>query len=685
MKLVSDAQDFISLLKNNREWLMTRTLAYAHQKNLTDPQKSLQEAWRNSLNEITSVIIHTLESEDSTRLSTDQMESVFLFGMMQAKSYRLWGNNLAGYLVQFGFQRQAYYDLLEQEGLDENIRSQCTRFLLQFFERMEAGCLNEWTTAFPQGTADGTDFMNPERDEEKHKYLTVFESLITPIILLDNENTILNFNLEAAKLFGLLKVSDDLQINSKLSHSGLKRIDEAIHRLIHKDTKEDIFETVVDTEEGQKYFNVFLKKSLDQNGRHKGSIIMLQDLTEQHTTAHNLREAKLRAEEADKLKTAFLANMSHEIRTPMNAIVGFTELLLNENYKETEQKEFLRLIKNSSRDLLHIIEDIIDIAKLESRQLKIKYKPCKVYDMLTDLLVVFQETLRRYGTQGEVELRLKVDKRDRQLIMFADGERLKQVLTNFLSNATKFTNEGNIEFGYRTVDESNLLFFVKDTGTGIPQNMKDRVFDRFFQLEEHQPLNFGGAGLGLAICKNIVTLMGGKIWMDSVLGQGSEFYFQLPLREAAKISPTSKAEVSRNVNDRLNLKNKCILVAEDDEINYQYLEEILVRTGARILRAENGLEAINLAESEEKIDLILMDIKMPQVDGIEATKYISAIRPDIPIIAQTAFAMEDDKLKCLQAGCTAYLTKPIERQKLYILLERYIQSNSLRESIVNTK
>ena len=512
---------------------------------------------------------------------------------------------------------------------------------------------------------------------EKNKYLTVFESFFAPIILLDENNNIVNFNLAASKLFTNIRIAGANYYNDQILAQSLKGVNENLKELVSSTGEQLSFETYLDTENGKRFFQVILKKMLDVSEKFKGTIIMLDDLTHRKEIEQSLQIAKAKAEEADKLKTAFLANMSHEIRTPMNAILGFTELMLSSDQGKKERSEFLKLIRKSSGDLLNIIEDIIDIAKIESNQIKIKYKICKPYELINDLNAVIKETLRNYGSFGEVELLVKVNEKEKDICFYTDGERLKQVLSNLLNNAAKFTNRGFIEFGYKLVNQSNLFFFVRDSGPGIAEEMKDKIFDRFTQVEDNNSMNHRGAGLGLAICKNLINLLGGNIWVESIVGKGSDFFFQLPLREIPdELRIATSVKPSEIIESDLYWNDKHILIAEDDDSNFMYLNEIFKRTKAKVYRAKNGLEAINIAEAEENLDIILMDIKMPEIDGLEAAKYISSIRPEIPIVAQTAFAMDGDKAKCIKAGCCAYITKPVDKQKLLFLMEKYISDKS---------
>jgi signal transduction histidine kinase/CheY-like chemotaxis protein len=691
MTLSQELQDFVSLLENRREWLTGRFSGYAAD-NFSGQILTSGENSDLTVNEINKTLIQTIKTCGFT-IPDQPGHDIFMddpaagFGMQKAKELKAAGLTLNAFMTLVRYYRQTYIDLYNQGSPGDPLHDKYIFYTHSFFDRIELGYISEWIAGNPG--LPSNYILEADRDmfSDKNKYLTVFECLYTPLILLDESDCVQNFNLKAAQLFENLKTGYNLFTEDAFPSTNLKILGEKTRKIINSGDEVSVFDSEIDTQSGRKYFKVIVRKFLNIDNQYKGAILMLEDLTESHQTEEKLKESKLHAEEADRLKTSFLANMSHEIRTPMNAIIGFAELLLGGNYKNSEERNFLKLIHSSSKDLLHIIEDILDIAKLESKQLKIKYKACKIYGIFTNLYAIFSDTLRRYGTDGDIELVLKVDEKDRNQAIFTDGERLKQILSNFLSNSAKFTSKGFIEFGYKILDDSAILFFVRDSGTGIPESMKEKVFDRFFQVEEHQSLNPGGAGLGLAICRDLVNLMGGKIWVESTLGKGSGFYFQIPCQitvaESKKIHslPRMRKQVAA-----INLKGKCILIAEDDEISYMLLRETLLRTEASILWARDGLEAINFAESMEKLDLILMDIKMPGVNGFEASKYISTIRPEIPIIAQTAFALDGDRSKCLEAGCCAYITKPVNQDTLFLLIERYILSGSIsHRTLIGTK
>jgi signal transduction histidine kinase/CheY-like chemotaxis protein len=378
------------------------------------------------------------------------------------------------------------------------------------------------------------------------------------------------------------------------------------------------------------------------------------------------------AEESDKLKSAFLANMSHELRTPMNAIIAFSNFLREPDVNNEKRDEYLDHITTAGDSLLRIIDDIIDIAKIESKQLKLFIQPTNINRLLNELYNVFCE-LRKKDNKKQIKLSQKMDC-EFNYIINTDSQRLKQILTNLIENAFKYTDKGKIEIGFETTNQA-VVFYVSDTGIGIPKDKLNLIFDRFYQLNHLKDRSAGGTGLGLAISKNLVKLLGGKIWVESVQGKGSKFSISIPVESIKKqINPVFKLEEKKNeiLKPGYNWNNITILVAEDEDLNYKVLDTCLTRTNAHIIRAKDGASAVEICKSQ-KIDLVLMDIQMPGMNGYEATQEIKRMNNRTPVIAQTSFAMVGEKERCLQAGCDDFVTKPLNISSLLNKIENYIK------------
>jgi signal transduction histidine kinase/PleD family two-component response regulator len=384
---------------------------------------------------------------------------------------------------------------------------------------------------------------------------------------------------------------------------------------------------------------------------------------EKEKRASELIIAKEKAEESDKLKTAFLQNMSHEIRTPLNGIIGFSTLLTYEDVSQEEIKEYSTIISQSGNRLIEIVNNVLDISKIETGQIIIEPKAIVIDEICADLLNFFTPVARA----KKITLNY-VNQNDKTQKIYTDEAKLHQILTNLINNAVKFTKTGSIDFGFET--KGNFVqFYVKDTGIGIPAELHDKVFIRFIQAEQSMTKNYEGAGLGLAISKGLVELLGGKIWVESVVGKGTTFFFKLPdvtAKEQAKAE-----EVYTEVPGKKSQKK--ILIAEDDWASFQYLSRMLTKSVVSFIHAENGEQAVELARSNPDIDLILMDIRMPVMNGIDAARLIKQFRPDLPIIAQTAYAFSEEKDTILSTGFDEYLSKPLQYSRLDELIKKYMK------------
>lgn len=381
-----------------------------------------------------------------------------------------------------------------------------------------------------------------------------------------------------------------------------------------------------------------------------------------------LVRAKEKAEETDKLKTAFLANMSHEIRTPLNGILGLTQLMHNPSLEEETRKEYLSLITVNGRLLLNLVNDIIDISRIESNQIEINEDIFSLSHLFQDLEKFFKsEIMARKKDNLHLTISKCVNTSDN---LTGDNHKIRQVLTNLLSNAIKFTSKGDIEVGSRIKEDDTILFYVKDTGIGIPAEQLESVFNRFTQVDQSLTRSYGGSGLGLAICKGLVDKMNGKIWAESDGINGSVFYFTLPYRPSANEPIIVSGEIEEI--EKINWKDFCILVVEDNYVSFRLLQVSLQKTGVNILHADTGYKAIEIVEQNPDIDLVLMDIQLPVLNGYEATKKIKKIRPQLHVIAQTANATDEDRVSCIVAGCSDYITKPINLDRLFEILNKYL-------------
>ncbi len=519
------------------------------------------------------------------------------------------------------------------------------------------------------------DITNLSRSlQELHMEREYLEALLENmpyyIFFTDRNHRYIRINSKMAKL---LRVSDPNEATGKGNEAFFSR------RVARKMLEED--RNIIETGEAMLNRIIFFEDEgvdgfwmeknkipiRDERGIVTMIIGIFKDVSGMMKIETELKEARDRAEESDRLKTSFLANMSHEIRTPMNGILGFANLLKDPDLLGEKRDLYLKHIEQSSKQLLNIIDDIIDISKIESGQLKISNRPVRINGIMDEMYSSFFHRIRGDAPgQKRVTFNLEKGVASSDFTLVTDDYRLRQVFNNLIGNAVKFTEDGKITFGYVLKNNRHIEFFVKDTGPGIPENMLDIIFDRFGQVNQESYSQPSGTGLGLPISKNLVKLMGGEMWVESKVNKGSVFRFTLPLvTELASDEP--RILIS---NKSYNWTGKKILVAEDEMLNWMFIKEMLRKSGAEILRAEDGNEAVKITR-KFKPDAILMDIKMPGLNGIEATRKIRTFNKTVPIIAQTAFVMAEEKAESKKVGCNHFVTKPLDRTVIMELIDSY--------------
>jgi CheY-like chemotaxis protein len=390
----------------------------------------------------------------------------------------------------------------------------------------------------------------------------------------------------------------------------------------------------------------------------------MRDITDRKNVTEALKLAKDKAETSDKLKTEFLNNISHEVRTPLNGILGFAEIMSEPDLSEEDKKDSLFMLHESSDRLLNTITNYMDISLITSGSLSVHKKDFIPGQVLRRIFDNFNPIC----FNRHLELTLEIPEKADNLSVNSDPEILHKIISHLMNNAVKFTEKGNISFGY-TIFKGEFEFFVKDTGIGIGKESINSVFNRFIKEDRGPSKITEGSGLGLSIAQGMSEVIGGKIRVESEVGVGSCFFLTIPVKEQVEtpLSPTPHKDFRKVTNGLL------ILVAEDDETNFYYLNALLSREiGSKVLHASTGREAIGLFKANPGINLILMDIKMPEIDGLEATRQIKLLKKDVPIIAITAYAMSGDEDKVMAAGCDGYLSKPISRKRLLEKMAEFI-------------
>ncbi len=398
-------------------------------------------------------------------------------------------------------------------------------------------------------------------------------------------------------------------------------------------------------------------------------VAVVRDFTERKIFEQELIFAKEKAEEANKLKAEFLHNLSHEVRTPMNGIIGFAEMLEDPDLSKEMRINYSKIVQNSSFQLLKIIDDILEISLLETKQIKVTKEEFCINDLLMALFS--QYSLK--AQERDIPIYIQKGLSQHQSKLMSDKSKLFKVLSNLLENAIKYTDEGFIEIGYR-IENETIVLYVKDTGIGISPKNIDKIFERFSQEEKEMSRKYGGLGLGLSIAKENAKLLGGDINIVSEKGKGSVFYVSIPYEPSGNRNQYVSNSVL-NENKETQSSRYKILIAEDEEVNYLYIEALLAGNPSfSLIHAKNGKEAVDICMNDNSIDLVLMDIKMPVMNGHEATERIKSKYPDLPVIAQTAYSTEVDKELATKHGCDDFLSKPIKKEVLLKLIDSYLMT-----------
>jgi len=519
------------------------------------------------------------------------------------------------------------------------------------------------------------DITERKRTEENLLFKTTLleaqsETSIDGILAVDNQNNVILINKRFSELWKIpshiLDTKDDNKLLEHVS-AQLKYPEEfrlkVTYLYEHQDEKS---RDEVELTDGT-YFDRYSAPMISAGGNYLGRIWFFRDITERKLAEKELIKAKEKAEESDRLKSAFLANMSHEIRTPMNGILGFAQLLETPMLTGDKQKMYIHYINQSGKRMLNIINDLISISKIEAGLTDISVSELNVNKQIEDIYTFFKPEAEQKG----LKLLFKNSLPTKETTIYTDREKVYSILTNLVKNAIKFTRQGFIEFGYEKKGKY-LEYFVKDTGVGIQIPHKVFIFERFRQSSESLNRGYEGAGLGLSIAKSYVEMLGGEIWVKSEVGIGSVFYFTIPCNPVPETKPVI-ANVVPVRTDGIQDRKLKILIAEDDENSDLFITIALEKINHELFHATTGIEAIEACRNNPDIDLVLMDIRMPEMNGYDATRKIRQFNKDVVIIAQTAHALLGDKEMALEAGCDDYISKPIQVDKLIALVFKHLE------------
>ncbi|HEY4789406.1 MAG TPA: response regulator [Bacteroidales bacterium] len=489
------------------------------------------------------------------------------------------------------------------------------------------------------------ELLENEIEKSRKDFGNIVERSSNGILIVDQEGMIQFVNEAGEKVF--LRQKDELvghQFGVLLGFDKRTEID-----IVRSDGEVGVGEiTTVDTEWDGK----------------PAKLVIINDITKHKKLQESLEIAMQKAQESDRLKTAFLANMSHEIRTPLNGILGFSQLL--DNNIDAERKHFyVSSIISCGNYLLDIISDIIDISQIESGQMVINESEFNLIELINEVYEMYRINAKVLAKNLELGLEYP---HAESIMVHSDPSRLKQILINLLNNAVKFTDKGKVSYGFE-IKDARIQFFVRDTGPGIAKSDFEIIFERFRQLEAPKNKLNEGNGLGLSICMALVHLLGGEIWLESELNVGTTFYFTIPV--LLTDMPLSDTTFSKTSKVKAGFRNKKILIVEDEESNFYFMQAVIKDLDTTIFWAKDGQEAVEIAMKED-VDLILMDMKLPVKSGYDAVKEIRKQKPTIPIIAQTAYALSNDKEKVLAAGCNDYIAKPIKVDELMYKMNSFL-------------
>jgi signal transduction histidine kinase/DNA-binding NarL/FixJ family response regulator len=692
-------ESFRKLIADREDWLMERTLRYAKEYGYVKYTSTLREAWRLSISGLSAALLTAIQ-EDHPHLELgpdDEFmgDPIAEFGILEARRHRERGVSLGMFLGLMKYYRQSYKDMVRHGGFNPFLKNYCLNLIERFFDRIEIAFCIEWAESDQSKLIEDLQARNRLMTNEKNRYLTIFESHPHMVFILDKDRRLLNLNHAAARRFqaqdtpgahyyrpSLDKHTDGYQTRDP-QHPEPNGSDCFALKELMPSLADDLesfiaggdmslsFEMKATDHDEAQYYNVTFSQVLDVSEKFSGMVVVLEEITAQKHVTEELRRARDAADAANRAKSEFLANMSHELRTPLNAILGYSQLMQRAPSLPPEYREYLNTINRSGEHLLGLINEVLEISKIEARRITLDPRTFDLHAMLRDLHAMFKARTNDKSLSFELS-----EIRDLPHYVVTDESKFRQVLINLLGNAVKFTDKGGITVRVTARAENSekicLLVEVEDTGPGIAEDELDMVFQYFEQTAAGRKSQ-SGTGLGMAISRNYARMMGGDITVTSRVGEGSTFRFESDLKEGRESDLGEKARERRVIGLAPGQVVPRVLVVEDNEEGRTFLVNLLELVGFNAREAENGEKAVELFEKYSP-HFIWMDIRMPVMDGLEATRRIKAAPggDSVKIAALTASVMEEECESILAAGCDDFVRKPCQESVLFEVMARHL-------------
>ncbi len=685
----ADIAFFRTLIADREDWLMEKILEYAKEYNYVKYTSTLREAWRLSISGLSGALLAAIQEEHpNLELGPDDAfvgDPIAEFGCIEARRHRERGVSLGMFLGLMKYYRESYKDMVRDAGYTPFFEFFCLNLIERFFDRLEIAYCLEWAESDQSKLIEELQARNRLMTNEKNRYLTLFESLPHMVLILDKDRSVLNLNHAAARRFqaqdtpgahyyspALQRLTDKStpQCSDPEGSGGivLKKLiaslADNLESFIAGEGMHLTFEKKVMDHDGARYYHVIFSRVLDVSAKCGEVVLVIEDITAQKQITEELRRAKEAADAANQAKSEFLANMSHELRTPLNAILGYSQLMQRAASLESGHREYLQTINRSGEHLLELINDVLEISKIEARRITLNPRTFDLPAMLRDLHAMFKVRTDGKGLSFDLDLA-----RDLPRYVVTDENKFRQILINLLGNAVKFTDRGGIVLRVAarsdSPEEIRLRVEVEDTGPGIAAEELGKVFQVFEQTaagKKHQ----GGTGLGMAISRDYARMMGGDVTVTSRLGEGSTFCFESDVQEGKESNLRKTPQQCRVIGLPPGQPVPRILVTEDNKENRIMLVKLLDQVGFDVREAENGAKAVEVF-AQWSPQFIWMDIRMPVMDGLEATGRIKAAPggESVRIVALTASALVEERESILAAGFDDFVRKPYREADIF--------------------